>query len=247
MGRRRSRHGVWGLVAGTTVALGLASAVSLWGLWGPVTSWVGVFVTAFIVAGLVGGSARTSARIGTKYALGAVACGGLVAAFGGSGALLVVMVAVTSPVVRIMLRTGRLNAVMRQAGARDASERSDGPAALDGSPSGAAGPVGRLVLLADMPGDDGVLGLDDPALCDVWRRSYVRLEASRAADARLEVVRLRQLYLDELVRRHPAEVRQWLASGARAAGNPLPFLTRPTWRGDTSEDGRPQAHGSEAS
>ena len=88
-----------------------------------------------------------------------------------------------------------------------------------------------------MPNADGVPALDDGALCQAWRRSYVRLEASRAAEARLEVVRLRQVYLDELVRRHPAEVRQWLGSGARAAGNPLPFIRRPECQGGPSDDG----------
>lgn len=75
--------------------------------------------------------------------------------------------------------------------------------------------------------------LSDDELCRRWRRSFTAL--SQAADGALplDVVRARQLYLDELERRHPAELRTWLASGARAAGNPLPYLSRPP----TSTDG----------
>jgi hypothetical protein len=84
-----------------------------------------------------------------------------------------------------------------------------------------------MLSVADLPDADGLPGLDDGAICVAWRRSYLHLEVAPPAGRRLEVVRLRQLYLDELSRRHPAQVRRWLASGARAAGNPLPFLERP--------------------
>jgi len=251
MGRRRAPDRVWTVAARTAVALGLACCVAKWGLWRPVAVWIAVAVTAFgVAAALAGRSTRASTRVGMQYGVATMACAGVVAAFGWVGALVVLVVAVTAPVVRIGLRVGLLGAVTRRAGPRNTSALPDDRGSLDGgqtSPTGTEVPMGRLVALTDMPSADGVLDLDDHALCDVWRRSYVRLEASRAADTRLAVVGLRQVYLDELVKRHPAEVRHWLASGARAAGNPLPFLTRPTCRGDTSEDGRPQARGTEAS
>jgi hypothetical protein len=96
--------------------------------------------------------------------------------------------------------------------------------------------------MEELPTDDSVTTLDDEALCRAWRRSYLQLDASGIGSRRLAVVRLRELYLDELSRRHPAEVRQWLASGARAAGNPLPFLRRPVGQtdvGDAADDGWP--------
>jgi hypothetical protein len=250
MGRRRAPHRVWLVAARTTAALGLVCCVATWGLWRPLAVCIAVAVTAFgVAAALTMKSTRASTRVGLQYGLVTMACAGLLAAFGWAGALLVLVVAVTAPVVRIGLRVGRLSAVTRRARPGDTSAIADDRGSLDGRgtvPPGTADPVGRLVALADMPSADGVLDLDDHALCDVWRRSYVRLGASRAAETRLEVVRLRQVYLDELVRRHPAEVRHWLASGARAAGNPLPFLSRPT-HGGTFEDGRPRRRGSEAS
>lgn len=241
MGPRRTRDGIWGLAAGATTALGLASTVALWGLWVPVTIWFGVAVTAFSMAKLGATSWWISTRLSIKLATVTVACVGLVAAFAWAGALLILMVVATSPLVRILLRTGRFSAVLRQAVSPDTAAFSDGLGSIDARetvPTGTAGPAGAPFPLADMPSADGVPGLDDRALCHVWRRSYVRLEASRAAEARLEVVGLRQLYLDELVRRHPAQMRHWLASGARAAGNPLPFLGRPVCQHGTAEDGR---------
>jgi hypothetical protein len=66
--------------------------------------------------------------------------------------------------------------------------------------------------------------LDDAALCLAWRRSFAALEAARSPSGLLAVVTQRQLYLDELHRRHPDGVASWLASGARAASNPMRFL-----------------------
>src|SRR4051794_19303770 len=109
-------------------------------------------------------------------------------------------------------------------------------------------PFARIMLRigTSSAGAGGVLGLDDPALCNAWRSSYVCLQASRDADAWLEVVRLRQLYLDELARRHPVEVRHWLAAGARAGSNPLPYISRPQGEHRTAEGDRPDGRGSTA-
>jgi hypothetical protein len=85
---------------------------------------------------------------------------------------------------------------------------------------------------AGLPPAEELEALDDPALCQAWRRSFVQLQACRSVRRRSEVVALRQLYLDEMARRHPIQLRRWLQSGARAAGNPLPFLRRRTTETD---------------
>ncbi|HVH94786.1 MAG TPA: hypothetical protein VM688_07705 [Nocardioidaceae bacterium] len=247
MGRRRAPYGAWDVLAWISFALGLVCDLVVWGVWGPVAAALGIFVLAFALAVMVDKSFWTSTRIGFEWGVVLVSSAGLLAAFEWFGALLVLTVAFTSPRGRILLRTSRLNALRRQAVADDTAENRDIAGSLDvlGPAFGgtARGPL-MLVSLAEMPDADGVPTLDDDALCQAWRRSYVRLEASRGADSRLDVVRLRQLYLDELVRRHPAEVRLWLASGARAAGNPLPFLERPVFQEGPSEDGQ-HGHGSE--
>ena len=69
-----------------------------------------------------------------------------------------------------------------------------------------------------------VKGLADGELCRIWRGSYsALLEAADAASA-AQVVRVRQVYLDELDRRHRQAVSAWLASGPRPADGPERFL-----------------------
>jgi len=214
------------VLAWISFAIGLICDLVVWGVWGPVAAALGIFVLAFALAVMVDKSFWTSTRIGFEWGVVLVSSAGLLAAFGWFGALLVLTVVLTSPRGRILLRTSRLNALRRQAVADDTADNRDVAGSLDilGPAFGgtARGPLMRLVSLAEMPDADGVPTLDDDALCQAWRRSYVRLEASRGADSRLDVVRLRQLYLDELVRRHPAEVRLWLASGRGRRGTRSP-------------------------
>lgn len=66
--------------------------------------------------------------------------------------------------------------------------------------------------------------LTDTELCEAWRISY--LFVSRVGDP-MSVDRIaaqRQRYLDEIQRRDPQGFARWMASGARAASNPAPFL-----------------------
>jgi hypothetical protein len=66
--------------------------------------------------------------------------------------------------------------------------------------------------------------LTDEQLCQGWRASYLALQLRPPDAAILETVEERQRFLDELERRNARGLTAWLASGARAAGNPLPYL-----------------------
>jgi hypothetical protein len=222
MGRWRTHHSVWRIAAGLTVALGLGCAVVVWGFWGPVASSAAFFLPGFLISLAAARGVRASLRAGSWTAMGLMAAAGLLAALGWSGAFLLLMLVVTSPVAGLLLRTARLEPPAEMAVPEDAVALSDSTLLPDN----------QLPGVLDV---DAVRTLDDEALCHAWRRSFVRLESSRGADVRLEVVGLRQLYLDELVRRHPAEVQEWLSSGARAAGNPLPFLVRRSPDEDAAE------------
>jgi hypothetical protein len=213
MGRWRTHHSVWRIAAGLTVALGLGCAFVVWGFWGPVASSAAFFLPGFLISLAAVRGVRASLRAGSWTAMGLMAAAGLLAALGWSGAFLLLMLVVTSPVAGLLLRTSGLEPPSESAVPEEAAAPSDNTALPDH----------QLPGVLDV---DAVRTLDDEALCHAWRRSFVRLESSREAARRLEVVGLRQLYLDELVRRHPAEVQEWLSSGARAAGNPLPFLVR---------------------
>lgn len=70
-------------------------------------------------------------------------------------------------------------------------------------------------------------GLADGELCRVWRGSYSALvEAADPATA-AQVVRVRQVYLDELDRRHEQAMSAWLATGPRPTTGPERFLQVP--------------------
>jgi hypothetical protein len=97
---------------------------------------------------------------------------------------------------------------------------------VGGSASAAVEPAPDPTLPGPGPSPVSLQGLDDTALCLAWRRSYLQLQQATSASGRLRHVQHRQRLLDELERRDPAGLAAWLASGCRAAGNPLPFLTR---------------------
>jgi phage shock protein PspC (stress-responsive transcriptional regulator) len=66
--------------------------------------------------------------------------------------------------------------------------------------------------------------LSDDALCLAWRASFSALQKAGSVAERVHVVEVRRAYLEELERRNPPGVAAWLASGARAAGNPARFV-----------------------
>jgi hypothetical protein len=68
--------------------------------------------------------------------------------------------------------------------------------------------------------------MSDLELCRAWRASFAALVAAVEPEAKSDVVRLRQSYLDELERRHPHAVGAWLASHPRPGGGPEKFLAR---------------------
>jgi hypothetical protein len=66
--------------------------------------------------------------------------------------------------------------------------------------------------------------LSDDALCLAWRASFSALQRAHTPTERLRIVDERLAYLEELERRNPPGVAAWLASGARAAGDPSRFV-----------------------
>ncbi len=116
----------------------------------------------------------------------------------------------------------------------------DGPAFDPQSADDPAGPVGPAPPApgsAARPPDvtsAAAREMTDADLCRQWRRSFVTLQSAQTPGERARVVAQRQVYLDELERRSPTALQAWLASGARAAGGPDRFLTRPQ-RDDQSD------------
>ena len=89
------------------------------------------------------------------------------------------------------------------------------------------GPAADDVIAAvtQAPQARPVAELSTDELCTAWRRSYFQLLVARDAPTRRGMVERRQDYLDELERRDRSGFVRWLASGARAGGDPGPYLT----------------------
>lgn len=209
---------LWSATAGATVGLGWVCGLLAWGTWLWVYAVLAFAMLALLLAphGDAPGS-RRPARAAARIVAVVVAAAGLTSALGWAGLGWVLLVVAAHPVLG-----GRLARTLA----------TDGPVFLAGDTPMTLADTGRGIdaqaegRLARLPDAAAVPTLDDEALCRAWRRSFVHLSASRLPSRRLEVVSLRQAYLDELARRHPAAVMRWLTSGARAASNPMPFLER---------------------
>ncbi|MBC9822920.1 hypothetical protein [Terrabacter sp. MAHUQ-38] len=66
--------------------------------------------------------------------------------------------------------------------------------------------------------------LNDEQLCQAWLASYWALRDASSWIQMMGAVAARQRFLDEFERRNRSGLAAWLASGPRAAGNPLPYL-----------------------
>jgi hypothetical protein len=222
-GDRAFRELLWNVTAVVTVVLGSVCAFLTWGRVVVIYGLVGWILLGLLAALIDLPAVRRPVRIAARALAYAVAAAGLVAMIGWAGVVWVMLVAAAHPALERQLsrRLGAADpAAGDQAANRTNAPRRDAPAV----PS--AGAEATVLASAGLPDPDGITGLDDETLCQAWRRSFVHLATCRLPARRLEIVHLRQVYLDELARRHPVEVRRWLASGARAASNPMRFVDK---------------------
>ncbi len=68
--------------------------------------------------------------------------------------------------------------------------------------------------------------LSTPQLCALWRKSSAGLRAASTPAARAEVVTARGVLLDELERREPEAMAEWLEAGALEPEGPSDYLVR---------------------
>jgi len=215
---------VWVTLTAVTATVGVCIAVLTWSLAG--------VIGAFIAGGVMGG-AMTAAlqpenlpRPWRRACLGALASGVAVVSVAGlvvvlrAGALLLLVAATLSapPLVRILRE--RLAAKQPKPPAAQETQPAERPLDDLDEPDWPAPNAATVEMSLPMAPES----LDDDALCWAWRRSYVVLQRTHTAATRLHVVQVRQAYLDELERRNAMGLSAWLASGARAAGNPSRFI-----------------------
>lgn len=179
--------------------------ISTFGL--PLAIWLAVHVHA---------ASEFSAQVpaALRFAAGVSVTGlGLVGLFVFSAALALPTLAAYVVTVGLMATWGNTPSSARP-GATTASI-DETPSAPDDEE---AEPTGVVVT------HDLVRRMTDAELCHAWRRSFVTLQQARGLHLRARVVQARQLLLDEVDARHPAELQAWLVSGARAAGGPDRFI-----------------------
>lgn len=135
-----------------------------------------------------------------------VAICGYVAAAGAATVALIAAVAATSPTV-VSYLSDRSSAIASNAA--DDSTEITAPATPASDPD-------------EQPADH----LSDLELCIAWRCSYLSLERATSVRERLRIVQHREGILDELERRGPQQLAEWLQTGARAAGDPSRHFRR---------------------
>ncbi|OLT05637.1 hypothetical protein BJF90_00985 [Pseudonocardia sp. CNS-004] len=122
---------------------------------------------------------------------------------------------------------------------RRATVRDADPVAGCGADSGDVAQVASENARTDvrvrrpMPPDPAALSTAE--LCRAWRVSYLLLQGTRSLEQLEDTAELRQRYLDELANRDPEGFCRWLDDGARAAGDPSPYVN-PSGRLDRDED-----------
>ena len=90
-------------------------------------------------------------------------------------------------------------------------------------------PRGAAALrLVTLPGERRrpLDGLTTPQLCALWRKSRAALQAATKPSDRARVAAARGVLLEELERREPEVMAEWLQSGAREPEGPSAYLVR---------------------
>jgi hypothetical protein len=222
--RRPHVRVTWSALLRWTTAAGLVCAITLWG-WLP--SAVAA-VTIAVIAALwtwslwADGDRQAIWRsIDAGVTAGVTATGlvALVAALGIVGLTLVLLLGGTAPILRSQVQARWLPPRFpSRAGV--STYQIVAPVVLEKP---------RLAGPRVSPTEDCET-LDSAELVMAWRRSFVALQQAASRADQLAAVEQRQRCLDELYRRHPEGIASWLAAGARASGNPMPYLGDPPQR-----------------
>ncbi|MFC5262816.1 hypothetical protein ACFPJ1_11940 [Kribbella qitaiheensis] len=117
--------------------------------------------------------------------------------------------------LRWLREHGHLPSPSPQPGPTDPAERSSGSASA---------PTSWIQPAEEAKPHVAPASLSDDALCLAWRASFSALQRAGSPAQRLWIVDERRAYLEELEKRNARGVAAWLASGARAAGDPSRFV-----------------------
>jgi len=212
---------VWIAATGTLIAAGLIAALHQPGVLASIALFLSASTMGMLVTIAFEPEELPGAELLRRMFLGGLAGGGLLVAlvglavaFGPAVVWPVVLSVVTWPDLRPRVRVllGREPAPAPPPGRRPVRER----AAVDPAPAPLPADDAKTFVVPDVMGDDD--------LCRAWCSSFVALQRAETDEARLRVVRMRAIYLDELERRDPGALQAWIAAGARASQDPRRFM-----------------------
>ena len=185
---------------------------------------------------------RPAVWTGLAWGAAAVAAAGLVGWLGLTGLAVVALLTVLSPMV--LTKAFKRSHLSRHGEGVIARRGHDGrgdPAASGQDEVAGSAEVTAVTarfLLAAPWMQRPPESMDDATLCLAWRMSYVSLQRSLPLHVGLRIVERRQAFLDELERRNARGFSAWLASGARAAGDPSKYVASVQRQGDRHDCGR---------
>lgn len=208
----------WRGIAMVGSALGVGFSVLMWG---PVTVTVAFAVLTCALAGTLLLATPGPTRVRRTLAFAAEVSAGLVALFA-----LAVVSAGVALLAALCVAASSPPCVRR---VRRAVAPEPAPPPQEAAPPR---PRTRPEPLQEVPAP--IECLSNAELCLAWRRSYTALTKAATTSERLEVVSLRQRYIEEMDRRNPRAMESWLASGARAASAPDRFLGQDPPQGRTA-------------
>jgi hypothetical protein len=193
-------HLIWKFCAALAAVTGAASATLLWSR----SSVLGVLLMGGLVVALVLWCSRESEGKGSRFARSAK-----------HGFLISFAVVAAGGLCSLLSSAGALLSIALVLTAPPVVRRAAAFARSRGWLTGAADAV---------PADAArVQTMSTAEICQAWTASCAQLR--QVTPRSLPVVRLRQLYLDELERRDPVGLNAWLSSTASAAGDPRRYLS----------------------
>jgi hypothetical protein len=226
-GSRRVRDRVWTMGTGALIAAGLIAASHQPGVLASVALFLSASTMGMLVTIAFEPEELPGAQLLTRMCLGGLVGGGLLVAlvglsvtFGPAAAWPVGLALLTCPDLRRWGRAllGRDTVPEPAPAAPPVRRTTRAPTVRELPPAPLPAEGAESFVVPDVMGDDD--------LCRAWCSSFVALQRSDTEEARMRVVGIRAIYLDEIERRHPDAFQAWLAAGARASQDPRRYLGR---------------------
>lgn len=222
---------MWTCLVAVAGTVGLWAALLVWSIGGTVFFFLFTVITVACVRLLMTKEGerpqwRRAWWAGFAGAAAVVPAAGLLARFGGPGLAAVTVLTLSAPSVLTKAKAGHraLRHSTEPVRGHPRAPGSDLPTSTGGEATDLTAAT-AFSLLETAWLKTPAHSMDNDTLCFAWRTSYVALQLALPPSSKLRIVDKRREFLDELELRNPDGFSAWLASGARAAGDPSRYLS----------------------